>query len=625
MAYRILIVDDESALQNMVKEILTQSGYETVSALTCAQALDRFHDASPDGVLLDVNLPDGDGFTLFGKLREVRDVPVLFLSARDEDADRLQGLGLGADDYITKPFLPQELLLRLNAVLRRVYREIPDTCRLGDVEVDWGKSSIRRNGEEIALTAKEFSLLKKLWEARGNIVTIDALCAALWDGPLVGYENTLMVHIRRLREKIEADPSADGAGPGLPPEPGGNEEMSLRSIFKGAMLVTAAAALVSFITLAGILAFIFYHSDGGRSWDIPVSRISSTLTWDGTEYEFSGDELLGDDRWAILIGEDGRVIWSLRKPADVPERYSLTDVASFTRWYLNDYPVQCRIRDDGLLVVGAPKGSMWKHDISTESQLLHDAPLWCGGIFLLALGCVLLLAYFVVRRWFRQAQKARDAARSNWINGVSHDIRTPLSVVMGYAAQLEAADLNPAQKNQASAIRVQSQVIRDLVNDLNLTMRLDCEMQALRKEPIQPAAFLRQVAADFLNGGLAEGFELEMDLPETALLPIEADPFLLRRAINNLLTNCVRHNAPGGAIRLGARCTGTNLVLFVKGGTAAGCGPVNADRQLDPDGGAAHGTGLRLVAQIAAAHGGTVRFEQGADKNLCVSMILPIY
>ena len=103
--------------------------------------------------------------------------------------------------------------------------------------------------------------------------------------------------------------------------------MSLRSIFKGAMLVTAAAALVSFITLAGILAFIFYHSDGGRSWDIPVSRISSTLTWDGTEYEFSGDELLGDDRWAILIGEDGRVIWSLRKPADVPERYSLTDVA----------------------------------------------------------------------------------------------------------------------------------------------------------------------------------------------------------------------------------------------------------------------------------------------------------
>lgn len=207
MAYRILIVDDENALQTMVKEILSQAGYETDSALSCVQALERFLIGHPDAVLLDVNLPDGDGFSLFGRLREHRDVPVLFLSARDEDADRLRGLGLGADDYITKPFLPQELLLRLRSVLRRVYREPPDAAHLGNVEIDWGKSAVRRNGTEIALTAKEFSLLKKLWEAKGNIVTIDALCAALWDGPLVGYENTLMVHIRRLREKIEEDPS----------------------------------------------------------------------------------------------------------------------------------------------------------------------------------------------------------------------------------------------------------------------------------------------------------------------------------------------------------------------------------------------------------------------------------
>ena len=207
MAYRILIVDDENELQNMVKEILAQAGYAAASALTCAQALEQSRTAPPDAVLLDVNLPDGDGFSLLGRLREHRDVPVLFLSARDEDADRLRGLGLGADDYITKPFLPQELLLRLNAVLRRVYREASPAARLGDAEIDWGKSTVRRNGTETALTAKEFALLRRLWEARGNIVTVDALCEALWAGPLVGYENTLMVHIRRLREKIEADPS----------------------------------------------------------------------------------------------------------------------------------------------------------------------------------------------------------------------------------------------------------------------------------------------------------------------------------------------------------------------------------------------------------------------------------
>lgn len=106
MAYRILIVDDEPALQSMVGEILAQAGYATAAALSCRQALEQFRTFAPDAVLLDVMLPDGDGFTLLGQLRQARDLPVLFLSARDEDEARLHGLGLGADDYITKPFLP---------------------------------------------------------------------------------------------------------------------------------------------------------------------------------------------------------------------------------------------------------------------------------------------------------------------------------------------------------------------------------------------------------------------------------------------------------------------------------------------------------------------------------------
>ena len=208
MAYQILVVDDEAALRTMVQGILEQEGYQVCAAGSCAEALEQFRSAAPQAVLLDVMLPDGDGFALFEQLRRERDVPVLFLSARDEDAARLRGLGLGADDYITKPFLAQELLLRLRAVLRRVYREnTEETARLGETEIFWGRSAVRRGDVELPLTAKEFALLKKLWENRGNIVTIDALCQTLWDGPLVGYENTLMVHIRRLREKIETDPS----------------------------------------------------------------------------------------------------------------------------------------------------------------------------------------------------------------------------------------------------------------------------------------------------------------------------------------------------------------------------------------------------------------------------------
>ena len=208
MAYTILIVDDEPALQRLLGEILTQAGYRIETAGSCQEARSRFQQAAPDAVLLDVMLPDGDGFSLLGDLRRERDLPVLFLSARDEDEARLRGLGLGADDYITKPFLPQELLLRLGAVLRRVYRERgEETARLGEVEILWGKSALRRGGQEFPLTAKEYTLLRALWENRGRIVTIDSLCAALWDGPLIGYDNALMVHIRRLREKLEDDPS----------------------------------------------------------------------------------------------------------------------------------------------------------------------------------------------------------------------------------------------------------------------------------------------------------------------------------------------------------------------------------------------------------------------------------
>ena len=207
MAYRILVVDDESALRQLVREILEQEGYQVETAGDCAQALERFRTAQPDAVLLDVMLPDGDGFTLLGQLQAVRDVPVLLLSARDEDEARLRGLGLGADDYITKPFLPQELLLRLRSVLRRVYGRQEEAGRLGETEILWGRGTVRREGRETALTAKELALLKKLWDSRGNIVTTDALCETLWAGPMVGYENTLMVHIRRLREKIEPDPS----------------------------------------------------------------------------------------------------------------------------------------------------------------------------------------------------------------------------------------------------------------------------------------------------------------------------------------------------------------------------------------------------------------------------------
>ncbi len=390
--------------------------------------------------------------------------------------------------------------------------------------------------------------------------------------------------------------------------------MKLRSAMKGAGLVAACALLTAAIWLMGLLAFIYTAESAGRGWGASMEQISGALAFTGGGYAFTGADLLEAEDWAMLLDEEGRVAWSWRYPEELPKSYTLCDVAAFTRWYLEDYPVRCWVREDGLLVVGGPKDSMWKHDIALDSQTLRQVPAWLAALFIASLGCALALAHALLGRWFRKAQRVRDAARAGWINGISHDIRTPLSMVMGYAAQMEgAADLPPQRRKQAGIIRAQSQAIRDLVNDLNLTMRLDWAMQPLRRERLQPAAFLRQTAADFFNSGMGEGFSLDMDLPPQGLAEIWADPFLLRRALNNLLTNAVRHNAPGCRLAMGAREEKGQVIFWVEGGRAAeelgrpdpDCWPLGAD------GGAAHGTGLKLVAQIAAAHGGAAKFLAG--------------
>lgn len=207
---KILVVDDESELLSLLSDILYQDGfYNIYTAKNCDEALHMASMQSISLFLLDINLPDGDGFSLAQHLRKSSRAPIIFLTARGEADDRIKGLGLGADDYIVKPFLPKELILRITAVLKRVYGiNTPKTeFSLSEKVINLETASVTDNGEVTPLTAKEFILLKKLWENKNRIVTNDALCMAAWGEDYYGYENTLMVHIRRLRKKIEAEPS----------------------------------------------------------------------------------------------------------------------------------------------------------------------------------------------------------------------------------------------------------------------------------------------------------------------------------------------------------------------------------------------------------------------------------
>ncbi len=205
---RILIVDDEPGLLQMVVSILKQDGYTQIrTAGTVREALGICQEWMPQMAILDVMLPDGDGFFLFEQMKSFTDIPILFLTARGEDSDRLYGLGLGADDYLVKPFLPKELLLRIGIILRRFYKDEKPIVTLEGSKIDFARAEVIRGEEKLALTAKEFEILQALYRNAGRIVTIDQLCEAAWGDNPFGYENSMMAHIRRIREKIEKNPS----------------------------------------------------------------------------------------------------------------------------------------------------------------------------------------------------------------------------------------------------------------------------------------------------------------------------------------------------------------------------------------------------------------------------------
>ena len=211
---RLLLVDETPELLDLLCEHLRAAGYRYITtAIDCRTAREAFAQQQPELMILDINLPDGDGFALFRQLRAQADVPALFLSARDADADRLFGLGLGADDYLTKPFLMQELLLRVHHILQRAYRMelqrgAAGHLQLGQRTVELADALVRMpDGTTQSLTATERALLQKLAENRGHIITYDALYEAVWGQDYYGCENSLNVHMRHLREKIEENAS----------------------------------------------------------------------------------------------------------------------------------------------------------------------------------------------------------------------------------------------------------------------------------------------------------------------------------------------------------------------------------------------------------------------------------
>lgn len=206
---RVLVVDDEPMVREVLARYLAREGFDVDTADDGEQALDRFGASTPDLVLLDLMLPHIDGLEVFRRIRANTAVPVIMLTARGEETDRIVGLDLGADDYVTKPFSPREVVSRVRAVLRRTGASPSKqtTLQAGDIEIDLARHEVRKGGEPLKLTRKEYELLAHLMESPGVTFTRTQLLEDVWDFAWDGDSATVTVHVRRVREKIEDDPS----------------------------------------------------------------------------------------------------------------------------------------------------------------------------------------------------------------------------------------------------------------------------------------------------------------------------------------------------------------------------------------------------------------------------------
>jgi DNA-binding response OmpR family regulator len=206
----ILVVDDEPTVRDVVVRYLRRDGFTTLEAADGDEARALIEAEEPSLVVLDVMLPGADGFELCRWVRARSDLPVILLTARVEEADRIVGLELGADDYVTKPFSPRELSARVRTVLRRSRLEAPvsERMRAGTVELDGAGRSATRDGLPLTLTQKEFDLLWFLASHPGRVFSRDTLMDRVWGYRAATDTGTVTVHVRRLREKIEADPTS---------------------------------------------------------------------------------------------------------------------------------------------------------------------------------------------------------------------------------------------------------------------------------------------------------------------------------------------------------------------------------------------------------------------------------
>lgn len=391
--------------------------------------------------------------------------------------------------------------------------------------------------------------------------------------------------------------------------------------------------------------------------------------------ESSKDVLHKKQAWAMLIDDNGDRIWEYDLPKEIPKHYTLTDVAKFSKFFLKDYPVYVWEHPEGLLVTGYPKDKYTRFNLTYTIREIEQFPRLILVMLLLNAIITFLIALFIglkmvksikpiitgmkliskgepvflqekgilsdisksINSVSRELQeknaklRKREEARSNWIAGISHDIRTPLSMIIGYAGELEESkNLSQREHEQVSIICNQGIKIRELVSDLNLVSKLEYNMQPLDCGKIRVSVFLREVVSDFINNNLDNNFYIEINILDEDII-IDADKKLLKRAISNLIQNSITHNQHGCNINVVSRSDLDFCYITIeddgKGMSKDKISYLLNNQYNLSDAyakGQNHGLGLLIVAGIINAHKGKLNITSDDCHGLKITLKLPL-
>ena len=383
-------------------------------------------------------------------------------------------------------------------------------------------------------------------------------------------------------------------------------------------LIALVVLLTIFLLFADLLFFGIFLSRNGMPSYPDSEEIMEHLHKEKGEYRLEEEEaekLSGAQQFAMLLDNGGNILWSEFLPKELQKSYTLQDVAKFTRYYLEDYPVRTYVVPEGLLIIGQKKEQIWKYTLEYDENAVRNLIELLPLLFLA--NAVILVS---VPIWIQKKRaKQKEKERTEWIAGVSHDIRTPLAIALGNAEMIAATTESEEIKDRALRIEKQGLRLRRLVENLNLFSKLSFGYGKLEKEKIQVSRFLRKTITEMRNQTEDERVQFNLDIPEDLQgLELCFNENLMERALMNLLHNAVQHNPEGCEITVKLyQDEKTHVFLHVEDN---GCGLEKAalerlnrkNYEWEPSTGQ-HGLGLKIVKQVISRHRWKVQFGKGSQ------------